>query len=151
MSYLSNLDTGKYFQRRFVDKPFIVASAPNMYHISAAVSSICVQGTVFCDDVGSHLARIWSAAGSPTAGGREQGSGRPVSGLGPARAGRSSHRGTALGQSCSPGGFLIRPGRLPRVPPPLLLLYPPPTTFSADRQSHRGRCYLQHMHMHTLM
>ena len=46
-----------------------------MYHISAAVGSSCVQGTVFCDDVGSHLVPIWSAAGSPTAGGREQGSG----------------------------------------------------------------------------
>ena len=47
-----------------------------MYHISAAVGSSCVQGTVFCDDVGSHLVPIWSAAGSPTAGGREQGYGR---------------------------------------------------------------------------
>ena len=54
-----------------------------MYHISAAVGSSCVQGTVFCDDVGSHLVQIWSAAGSPTAGGREQGSGpdgRTISG-----------------------------------------------------------------------
>ena len=48
-----------------------------MYHISAAVGSSCVQGTVFCDDVGSHLVPIWSAAGSPTAGGREQGSAFP--------------------------------------------------------------------------
>ena len=65
------LYTGKYFPTWFFDKQFIVASAPNIYHISAAVSSSCVQGTVFCDDVGSHLVPIWSAAGSPTAGARE--------------------------------------------------------------------------------
>ena len=80
MSYLSNLNTGKYFQRCFVDKPFVVARAPNMYHKSAAVASSCVPGTVFCSDVGSHLVPIWSAAGSPTARGREQGSGRAESG-----------------------------------------------------------------------
>ena len=52
-----------------------------MYHISAAVGGSCVQGTVFCDDVGSHLVPIWSAAGSPTAGDREQGYGERFFGL----------------------------------------------------------------------
>ena len=48
-------------------------------HVSY-IGSSCVQWTVFCDDVCSHLVPIWSAAGSPTAGGREQGSDLPGAG-----------------------------------------------------------------------
>ena len=113
-----------------------------MYHISAAVGSSCVQGTVFCDDVGSHLVPIWSAAGSPTAGGREHFSGRscartsssfilrttyPRSSVTPTLAGPSGHRPPDMWRSPEPSpGSTVVPtwleghsrGMAPVVAPP---------------------------------